>query len=378
MTESKAYELSITIEDERLVTAQSQDGTKVASSLNMDALQREQIGIYKEWLELGKITQQREYSVFGTLLYRVLFNREVELLFQTMFEKARQSGQRLRVQLGFGDRAVDLADLPWEYLYYPKSERQEGFFFATQVDLILSRYIVSGKGRPELVNKPEQGKLLVLLAVAQPLGLPSLVADLVIETVRNLSSERFPIEVRKLDKPTLPSLLESMTAYIPHVLHFMGHARFNPSERRTDIALAGPDEKTVGWIRDREFAEFFYQMRSTPPLVILHLCESADPSEPADPNASFANLAPLLLARANISAVVATRYPMPNREAVSFYRSLYRDLARGEPVDGAVQAARFWITVDNPDAYDGRAFGAPIVFDTSHEGIVDSSMSSFK
>lgn len=362
MIASEIYELSITIEDERLVNALRQDGAKYGGTLEMDIFQREQIAIYEEWLRLGKLTQRREFKAFGTLLYKALFNRDVESIFQTMLETASQSGQRLRVQLSFGDKALDLADLSWEYLYCPKSERQEGFFFATHTDLILSHRIFDVSVIPTPLN-PEQGPLRVLFVTSHPLDQPPLVAEPVFEAIQNLS-EKLLFKVDKLDKLTLPSLLENMTACEPHVLHYMGRVRLNPMECTTDIAITGPDDKAIAWIRDREFAEFFFQTKSTPRLIILHLCESEDP------NASFTSLASLLLTYSKIPAVVVIRYPMPVLEAISFYRSLYRDLARGESVDGAVQAARWRMTLDNPDAYDNRAFGVSRIFDISHKGIV--------
>ena len=351
------FELTLTIQDDRTVRARRENDAEVSGKLMLDDLRRDLIGIFDEWLSLGKMSRRREFTVFGSLLYRTLFNEQVESFFKQSLADARNARQRLRVQLSFGKEGADLASLPWEYLYTP-----EGYFLATHVDLVLARYIPLTTARESLA--PAKGPLHILVVVSRPLDLGSVISDPVIEAIEKLS-EVFPVTIDILNKPTIDNFLNKLEEVRPHVLHFIGHGQFNKDKKEGSIALLDEDEGSARWVRDYEFAQYFTNMRSIPRLAFLHLCEGGV----TDLHDDFAGLAPHLV-RAGIQAVVAMQYPISNNAAILFSQAFYRELAEGEPVDKAVQHGRWRITTRIPNAYDDRVFGTPVLYMRARDGII--------
>src|SRR5262249_36097138 len=144
-----------------------------------------------------------QLELFGAFLYRMLFGGEVAAFFEQKLANL-QEGERLRVQLSFQGQAADLASVPWEYLYYPDTETRRGFFFATNVDLVLSRYVPLTTARQNLA--PAQGPLRILIVSCKPKDLGPVLSESVIEAVQKLG-DRYPLKIDILHKPTLESFL---------------------------------------------------------------------------------------------------------------------------------------------------------------------------
>ncbi len=355
-------ELILVVQNGSTIRARRQDGAEVSGEFVLDDLHRSMIEIFDDWLNTGKIARRRELEVLGSLLYTALFNDRIEIFFKQSLGEARKARQRLRVQLSFEGKAADLANLPWEYLYSPDTETYAGFFLATDVALVLSHYMPLEMARQALA--PAESPLHILIIVSKPQDLNPVLSDLVIEAIQSLS-EKFPIKVDILITPTVEKLLGTLEGTEPHVVHFIGHGRFDKVQGKGQIALLDGKGENALWIRDREFAEFFVQKSAIPRLVFLHLCEGGA----IDFTANFAGLAPQLI-RAGTQAVVAMKYPITNRAAIIFSRAFYRELAKGEPVDNAVQIGRWQITVNDPLAYDSPVFGVPVLYMRSRDGII--------
>ncbi len=332
-------ELTFIIQDASTVLARRQDGAESRGTFVLNSLDFRTIGVFEDWLNRGNITRRLELEVFGTLLYRVLFSDQIGHFFEQSLDKARKAKQRLRVQLGYTEEAADLANLPWEYLYYPGIKARAGFFLATNVDLVFSRY-VQLQGYQAL--EPAQSPLRILIVVSNPeyRDLPPVGAAQIIEAIQTVA-ESYPIQINILDKPTIDGFLDKLQETQPHVLHFIGHGLYSRDKREAEIALLDKDEKSVRWVRDDVFVHFFTSIRTLPRLVFLHCCESATTSDTY--TAGFTNLA-LQLVRVGVQAVVAMRYPIPNNAAIVFSRAFYRALAKGESIDVAVQEGRWRIT----------------------------------
>lgn len=296
------------------------------------------------------------------LLYRALFDGDIERFFEQNLAASKNAGQRLRIQLSFTGKSADLANLPWEYLYLPDTETREGLFLATNVDVVLSHYMSLELARQDLA--PVKSPLRILVVVARPLDLGPVISDPVVESIQELGKQ-FPIQFNVLSMPTVDKLLDTLERVKPHVVHFIGHGQFKKEEGRGQIALLDFDESGAVWIGDREFADFFVQVAAVPRLVFLHLCEGGA----IDFTDNFAGLTPQLI-RAGVQAVVAMRYPITNRDAIIFSRAFYSALAKGEPVDRGVQDGRWRITITSPQAYDNPAFGIPVLYMRSRGGII--------
>ena len=358
-------ELTFIIQDASTVLARRQDGAESRGTFVLNSLDFRTIGVFEDWLNRGNITRRLELEVFGTLLYRVLFSDQIGHFFEQSLDKARKAKQRLRVQLGYTEEAADLANLPWEYLYYPGIKARAGFFLATNVDLVFSRY-VQLQGYQAL--EPAQSPLRILIVVSNPeyRDLPPVGAAQIIEAIQTVA-ESYPIQINILDKPTIDGFLDKLQETQPHVLHFIGHGLYSRDKREAEIALLDKDEKSVRWVRDDVFVHFFTSIRTLPRLVFLHCCESATTSDTY--TAGFTNLA-LQLVRVGVQAVVAMRYPIPNNAAIVFSRAFYRALAKGESIDVAVQEGRWRITSSIPSAYNNRVFGTPVLYMSSRDAVI--------
>lgn len=97
--------------------------------------------------------------------------------------------------------------------------------------------------------------------------------------IKGLDSRRF--EVSECHDPTAARLAEVLEERRPHLVHFMGHGKFDVDQAQASIALCRPRGGT-DWVDDRRLAEIV--RRACPRVMVLHACEGAK----ADFNASFA------------------------------------------------------------------------------------------
>ena len=360
------YELIVTVEDSHKVNARTPDDEEANADFAMDPLTRRTIAIFEGWLRNGKITHSSELQVLGMHLYRAIFNGAVEALFERVFRQACSQQERLRVQLSFRQDVGELASLPWEYLYYPDTDAEPGFCFATALTLVLSRYMPSTSKRDETLRSTDN-KLRILVVVSQPTDLGPVIAEPVIEQIEKLK-EQLPIELTVHTDTTLDSLVDKIEEVNPNVVHFIGHGRFNRDEAQGQIALLAAVTNVAEWCADDQFASVFTQVRARPRLVFLQLCESATVELSAF-SATFAGLAPKLI-QAKIPAVLAMQYPISNLAAIAFSKAFYESLGKGEAIDDSVQKGRFRITTRVAGAMNSRVFGTPVLYMRSRDGIL--------
>lgn len=351
--------LRLTISNARFIEASTDSGAIRNAEVCSDPLLKKTIGMFEEWLLADKLTKREELEVLGEHLYRMLFCGEVQSFFEQQLMSVPE-GERLRVELAFAPDSNELANFPWEYLYYPDTSTHDGRFFATDVDLVLSRYMSLDQGHQPL--NPETGRLRSLVVVSAPADLEQVLPEPVIEEIKKLAEVQ-PLTVDVLNTPTIDKFEAKLQDFDPHLLHIIGHGRFNRQGGKGEIAMLAPDERSQLWIDDREFAEIFRQTRSTPRLVFLHLCESGT----VDFSANFAGLAPRLI-RAGIPAVVAMQYRIRNKDAIIFSRNFYRELVERQPIDRAVQIGRYKLA--HPGRYNSRIFGTPVLYMRSNDGII--------
>ncbi len=144
----EAAELTLVVRDDNTIRARRQDGAETSGKLILDDLHRNLIRLFVDWLSQEeqdeqkddqnknrKMTRRREFEVFGSLLYKTIFDEQVGSFFERTFNEARSAGRHLRLQLSFEGRAAHLASIPWEYLYYPATDYRRGFFLSTDVKL---------------------------------------------------------------------------------------------------------------------------------------------------------------------------------------------------------------------------------------------------
>ena len=140
--------------------------------------------------------------VLGRHLYMKVFRGTIAETFNATyerFEKDISAGQpcTLRIVITFHPAAEALADLPWEFLYYVKTNGSGTFLSGETHELVLTRMVGDQK---ELKNEPVHQKLRVLVAVCTPVGLASGISQASIERIaaatdRNLTAATAKAEI---------------------------------------------------------------------------------------------------------------------------------------------------------------------------------------
>ncbi len=367
-------EITLTVGKAEVTAKRTHDEAERSAHLDFEDQRAEIVGLFQEWLRENRLNKRRELEIFGKQLFGALFNGDVLSFFESnLAEVQKRAGEQpnslsrikpaLRVQLSFRDEGAALASLPWEFMYYaPKNGR--GFFLATERDIVLSRYMPLREGRQLLAPGKRSLRVLVVVSAPDDPDLGPVAAEPIIEAIEELAAHQ-PIQIEILKKPTVHSFVEKLETSKPHVLHFIGHGRFNQKEGKGEIAFLDFDETTARWVQDSDFAEFFNHMRAVPRLAFLHLYEGGV----ADFTAGSAGIAPKMML-AGVQAVIAMQYPITSRAAISFSRAFYRELVKGSPVDQAVQAGRYTITLDDPASYGSRVFGTPVLYMRSRDGVI--------
>lgn len=305
----------------------------------------------------SKSTNPEHLKSLGKLLFRILIGGTLTAHFVIAINNALSNRLQLRLNLDQRHRFGDFraAALPWEILYH------EPFgFLATNSQFTLSRYI----GLNESTERPlDNLPLRVLFVGAKPEDLKFIFADPAIESVKEqlegqISKDQIHIE--PLEHPNRKSLIDKIKEFKPHVLHFMGHGKFEELEGGA-IALVNPKNKKAIWISEAETDALFKEWK--PKVVVLVACEGAKESL----QAKVPSLAQAIVKK-NIE-VVGMRFKLTNKTGMAFTRAFYQSLADGEPLDVATQAARSAI-YENDVAGTKRDFGGVVLYMRSAQGII--------
>lgn len=355
-------ELQVIVKDETHVRVVTQGGAEASGEFRLTQLFRDLIDVFDFWVREKKITRREEMTALGSLLYTALFDGDTEQLFRKTLEGI-QKPDRLRLQLVFNQAAFNLASIPWEFLYRPDRENSAGYFLATHPRLVLSRYIPLEWNRESvLINDKVRFMVVVSKPKSKPGELGPVLEYPVVEVIEELCQKQ-GFDLFRFENLTIEEFFENLEKVNPHILHFIGHGRYNSDQKRGEIALLKADREQAEWVTDTTFAEFFDNVK--PHLVLLHACEGAQ----IDFSNKFAGLAPQLIHK-RIPAVVAMQYEVTNETAIRFSKTFYKLLAEGEPIDGAVQEGRRQITILDPDAYNNRDFGTPVLYMRSPDGLI--------
>src|SRR2546425_246315 len=238
----KSPEVTIVVQNDYTVWARREDGAEVRGKFVLDSLHRSLIKIFVDWLNCSKISHRQELEVFGSLLYRTVFDSNVDAFFKHHLKSIQKDAQRLRLQLSFEESVDNLASIPWEYLYSPDTETERGFFLATNKDLVLSRYMPLNIARKTL--GPAREALRVLIVESKPQKLDTITPFPITEAIQKLEG-LYAIVIDKLRNPTIDNFLDKIEKFKPHVVHFIGHGRFNKQAKRGEIALLDADEENA-------------------------------------------------------------------------------------------------------------------------------------
>ncbi len=253
-----------------------------------------------------------------------------------------QSPQR-RIRLRLDTHAPELHLIPWELL-----QDEQGLLSAC-ADTPFSRYLpVALPWGGATTERPL--KVLVLIANPSNLadyGLPPVQVTEEWQSLRQAVADvsHSKLSLTQLSAPvSLVHLEQELQAHSYHVLHIVGHGRFDAQQQRAVLLWEG-DNGEVHPVRDDELIGMLTRLKQRPGLVFLATCESAKRAS-AD---AFLGLAPKLV-QAGVPAVVAMQDAISYASAQKLGATFYTQLARHGVVDEALNAARSTLlTAGRPD-----------------------------
>jgi tetratricopeptide (TPR) repeat protein len=283
---------------------------------------------------------------FGGALFQALFKDVVLALYRDSLSMAEKPGGAKRMPVKLNIMAHELARLPWELLYDPK---RDGFLsFGKETPVIR---FVDGEPKSRTFDPP----LRVLLVSANPAGTARLDLEherkVIAEALNTLKRED-KVRIDHLFGATIRELRSKIREYEPHLVHFMGHGQVNhlllEDRAGEGLSLA---ESSLGII---------LRNASSLRMVVLNACETARPDD-SELRLGLAHG----LARRGVRAIVAMQFEISDEAACEFAGELYRVLAEGLEVDGAVLWGR--IAVQNRFV-DDIEWATPVLYLQGPEG----------
>lgn len=352
-------EITVVIGKDR-VKATSKGGAAAAGDLHLDQLRLATIKVFEELLLDDTIQNRRHMEVLGQHLYAAIFDTAMDKLLSEKLNDVKQD--RLRLQLQFEpDADQEVVSLPWEFLY--SAARQD--FLATDVNLVLSRYLELGKDR-EVFSQSER-PLRALVVISRPHDEGVILAKDVVNKINalNVEGEDPIVSLEVVDPPTLDNIEAALTKHQPHIFHFIGHGKYDPVRRAGYLLLVNPETNNSDRCDDSTLIDRFKNAQCYPRLVFLHMCEGGITEREATTLQAFSGFAPKLI-HAKIPSVVAMQYPIKNEHARDFSLAFYSTLADGGSVDEAVQEGRRKLDLHRRS----RLFGTPMLYMHSAGGLI--------
>lgn len=272
-----------------------------------------------------------------------------------------------RLRLNFRD-LPQLAALPWEYLYDGKKLG----FLGVSPDTALVRFLPP-EGRARDLRAVLPLKLLVVIASPRDhaqWGLEPIDAEG--EKRRLDEALASLVSAGKLQAPVYlegrQATSDQVRSYLQRgfdIVHFVCHG--GVSEGRGLLVLVDENGDYLP-ISQEELAALFAGFASegvrTPKLVVLNACRTAGQVGGEE----LAGLAPELVVKGGLPAVVGMQYPIRDESAKTFAAAFYAALAEAGQVDYAISVGRKAIAVELD--LDSRDWGCPVLYVQVKDGII--------
>ena len=297
---------------------------------------------------------KEDIKSFGEQLFNAVFMGEVRDCFIRSVNLAQKSNKVLRLRLRLNE-APELADLPWEYLYGSPGGR----FHALSLQISIVRYLEIPEPAPALRLPPP---LKVLVMISNPDDAPKLNGELEwkkLETALEGLTQRGLVSLERLDHATLESLQQRLSKNEYHVLHYIGHGRWDPQKRRAGLILENEDHRSQFWSGDD--IGMILQGPSPVRLVVLNACEGTRTTW-RDP---FSGIAQRLV-QLGVPAVIAMQFPITDDAAITFAENFYDNFADNSTLDEALTHARRAIFARGNDT----EWGTPVLYSRSTDGVL--------
>jgi predicted ATPase len=290
-------------------------------------------------------TDEAMLGELGRLLFGALFQGAIrDVYIRSLGTLTPDQGLRLRLNIG-PDAAAAIA-LPWEFLYDPDQGP------LALLDAPVMRYLPQAARVPTLETTLP---LKVLVTGAQTP--PQMEVERELNEVTAALS-KLGQHVQITVEPHLTTgKLQKLLRDGFHIWHFVGHGGFGKdgSTGRLLFEDASGDAEPISSMQLGIMLN-----RSGLRLVVLDACQGGKLA--TDP---FRSMAPALI-RAQIPAVIAMQFSVPESATRAFAGEFYRSLAEGFPIDACVTEGRK--AVMNASGLHNADWGIPVVYTRAPDG----------
>jgi hypothetical protein len=285
-------------------------------------------------------------EMLGQILFQAIFQGPIKEVYART-QGGLQEHQGLRVVLNIAASEIELATIPWEFLRDPNHIGPLAL-----LDTPIVRYLPQSTVIPTLATSLPL-KVLVTGAQTPPAVHIDRELNAVCEALSSLGDHVQLTVEPHLTSSKLQHLLRSGV----HVWHFVGHGSLDQDHKTTVIYL---EDNTGGAEAVSAMHLGILLHRSGLRLVMLDTCHGGKLM--IDP---FRSMAPALI-RAQVPAVVAMQFAVPENATRAFASEFYRTLAEGFPIDACVTEGRK--AVMNATGLRSADWGIPIVYTRARDG----------
>ena len=289
-----------------------------------------------------------------------------ELLVRSLERLTPGEGLRLRLRL-----PLELAGLPWEYLYIQRAhgEKDATGFLALDPRLSIVRH--EALAIPADVDAtPRPRRLVAALASPTASGWAPLNLDREREVIAAATADVPGLSVDVVTDATATSLLDSLAAGAD-AFHFAGHGVFEQTGlgvRQGSVTGRGALVLTdgVGGAATMAADQLAVNLRGRGvQMVVLGACETAK----RDEESAWSSVAASIM-EGGIPALVAMQFKVLDDAAITFARALYQALSAGLSLDEAVSLGRLHVFNEVHPRQDGswREWGVPVLYLRSGPG----------
>jgi len=304
-----------------------------------------------------ELTDRNSLKELGEALFVALFDEALHIDFISYYREARRNSAILRLELDVDESQLpDVAALPWEFMRTPDKPRHRTFWLGTASDLVFSRRCGLWEAADPIRLEPGE-RLRIALAVAEPQGLPRVKYEEILGALQQLERDHAEkIELLPLANPATADSIDRVLRQRPHIFHFIGHGELKRDSGHISLVDVAGRQDPVDAV---SFGELFNRHDGC--IVILQACEGAASSS----SQAYVSVASRVVQQ-NIPVVVAMQFEVTNHTAKEFALEFYERIVHNDPVDKAVQEARFKIA--RSTSYRNRDFATPVLFMRVRDG----------
>lgn len=291
------------------------------------------------------VARAADAKQLGKIMRELLFPPEIWNIFFANLNSVRRQKKGLRIRVRVD--APELSKLPWEYCY------DEDFgFFALRHETPMVRYVPRPfESTPIKAPRP----LKVLVAISAPSDYKPLKIDQEEQRIRDIVELVGDWVQLTVIRNATEDRIRGALSIRPHIFHFIGHGTVK--DEQGVLVL----EDKFGQADTRDAEQMMYMLAGKGVLIaVLNACKSAA----GNAHDAFSRVAHALV-KAEIPAVIAMQFSVPDKVALGFTRDLYRTLMSGYPLDTAVTEMR--VGAFNADKY---FWGIPSLFMRPPDGVL--------